>query len=456
MIEHMFESISLADTMMEAGPEQPGFDPAWAEREPRPGEAAYEAYLAYEAQQIAFWNAYAVGDGPPEDLLPNLNGARTDAGLLAEIGRAARAVNAAEGRKMRAIADYAHRAIAHPVVGYDERMMVHSVEAEIGLALRVPPSTASRWVHLALTLSRRLPETFASLQRGDLGRSAAEMIADESANLDVAQCARLEAAVLADAAERSPRSLRAKVRREVENLDADAVRKRAERAREERCVYVKDEHDGMATLCLYAPAGVAHALYDALNARVLSARVQTKAAHGDAPLVLPRRDDRAVGAQRHDTLVDLLAGALDLDPWAPPVPESSVLDAPQIAHLDRGAATYRPSEAMKRAVRNRDKHCRFPGCRRPARFCDVDHTIAFLKVGGKLRGPGTVYFNLGALCRFHHQVKQLPGWHLEQDRGRFIWTTPTGVRLIVRPSPDDKGAELPDFARYDPHEAMPF
>jgi hypothetical protein len=134
---------------------------------------------------------------------------------------------------------------------------------------------------------------------------------------------------------------------------------------------------------------------------------------------------------------------------------SSLLTEAQIAGLDRHAGTYRPTEAMKQAVRNRDKHCRFPGCRRPARFCDLDHSIPFVKVGGKLVGPGTVYFNLGCLCRFHHQVKQAPGWHLEQDRGRFIWTTPTGMRLVVHPPPDDDDAEPADFAPYHPTDDHP-
>jgi hypothetical protein len=78
-----------------------------------------------------------------------------------------------------------------------------------------------------------------------------------------------------------------------------------------------------------------------------------------------------------------------------------------------------------------------------------------VKLGGKLVGPGTVYFNLGCLCRFHHQVKQAPGWHLEQDHGRFIWTTPTGLRFIVHPPPDDDDAEPADFAPYNPADDLP-
>jgi hypothetical protein len=154
----------------------------------------------------------------------------------------------------------------------------------------------------------------------------------------------------------------------------------------------------MATLCLYGPANVVRSLYDALNEKVLTAQASSKTTAANGGL----KDDRRLGAQRLDTIVDLLGSDLGIDPWTPPAPESSFLTAEQIAALDKHAGTYRPTEAMKRAARNRDKHCRFPGCRRPAKFCDVDHTIAF-QIGGR-----TVYFNLGCLCRKHHQVKQLP------------------------------------------------
>jgi hypothetical protein len=352
-----------------------------------PGEPGYAAYLAYEDQQIAFWSAYAAGEAPLPDRVPNLNGARTDAALLDEVGRAGTAVNAAQGRKLRAIADYANRRIAEPVVGYDERLMRHTVEAEVGLQLNLPPATASSQIHLALTLSRRLPKTLAAVEAGELGERSAEMIAEQTENLDVAQCARLEDAVLPDAGSRSYQSLKRKVRRTVGKLDADAVRKRAEQAKEERCVYVKDEDDGMATLCIYGPAGVVRSLYDALNDRVHAA--QATAANNGI------KDERRIGAVRLDTIVDIVGKGLGIDPYAPPVPEPSFLTEEQIAALDKNANTYRPSEAMKKAVRNRDKHCRFPGCRRPARQCDVDHSLAF-KAGGR-----TVYFNLGCVRLSH-------------------------------------------------------
>ncbi len=37
---------------------------------------------------------------------------------------------------------------------------------------------------------------------------------------------------------------------------------------------------------------------------------------------------------------------------------------------------YRPSQELRRILRVRDEHCRFPGCRQPAHRCDADHSLA--------------------------------------------------------------------------------
>ncbi|WP_237049127.1 HNH endonuclease signature motif containing protein [Microbacterium paludicola] len=44
--------------------------------------------------------------------------------------------------------------------------------------------------------------------------------------------------------------------------------------------------------------------------------------------------------------------------------------------------TYRPTAAMKKLVMARDQHCRFPGCRRAAIRCELDHTIDYA-LGGQ-------------------------------------------------------------------------
>jgi Domain of unknown function (DUF222) len=92
------------------------------------------------------------------------------------------------------------------------------------------------------------------------------------------------------------------------------------------------------------------------------------------------------------------------------------------------AAGYRVPETLRRWLNARDRTCRNPICRQPAARCDQDHTTAYQ------RGGRTCTCNLGGLCRVHHQLKQLPGWHLSQDaQGNFTWTTPAGLTYRKEP-----------------------
>jgi hypothetical protein len=106
--------------------------------------------------------------------------------------------------------------------------------------------------------------------------------------------------------------------------------------------------------------------------------------------------------------------------------------------LDANPDRYRPGIALDRFIRLRDQHCRWPGCRRPAHQTDVDHTIPHGRTGGL-----TIRRNLACFCRRHHQIKQLPGWHVDQgEHGELTFTTPTGGIYRTRP-PNPDGAEEP-------------
>src|SRR6266702_572255 len=87
----------------------------------------------------------------------------------------------------------------------------------------------------------------------------------------------------------------------------------------------------------------------------------------------------------------------------------------------RESPSYRPPPSLQHLLRVRQPTCSYPGCRRPAAQCDQDHTIAYAK-GGR-----TCECNLAALCRRHHQAKQVQGWQLEQPQpGVLIWRLPHG------------------------------
>jgi hypothetical protein len=89
---------------------------------------------------------------------------------------------------------------------------------------------------------------------------------------------------------------------------------------------------------------------------------------------------------------------------------------------------YRVPETMRRWLTARDRTCRNPVCRQRAARCDWDHTVPF-DSGGR-----TCPCDLGAFCRHHHQLKQLPGWHVRQDgHGAFTWVTPAGLSYRKEP-----------------------
>ena len=90
------------------------------------------------------------------------------------------------------------------------------------------------------------------------------------------------------------------------------------------------------------------------------------------------------------------------------------------AHQRRSPA-YRPPPTLQHLIRVRQQTCAFPGCRRPASQCDLDHTTPFQ------RGGLTCECNLAPLCRSHHGAKQARGWHLVQDQpGQMTWRLPSG------------------------------
>jgi hypothetical protein len=96
----------------------------------------------------------------------------------------------------------------------------------------------------------------------------------------------------------------------------------------------------------------------------------------------------------------------------------------------RETSGYRPSPSLRHLITTRQRTCSFPGCRRPATRCDLDHTIPY-EAGGR-----TCECNLAPLCRRHHQAKQAHGWHLGQPQpGILVWTMPHGRKYVVRPGP---------------------
>ncbi|HEV8527348.1 MAG TPA: HNH endonuclease, partial [Actinomycetes bacterium] len=97
--------------------------------------------------------------------------------------------------------------------------------------------------------------------------------------------------------------------------------------------------------------------------------------------------------------------------------------------LDYGSTRYRPPQDLIDQVIARDRTCRGIGCDRPARSCQIDHTIPYPD------GP-TAQGNTGPFCDRQHLFKTHGGWQVSQPTpGQFVWRTLTGHTYTKHPDP---------------------
>ena len=160
---------------------------------------------------------------------------------------------------------------------------------------------------------------------------------------------------------------------------------------------------------------------------------------GDRPTVATERPhvSLTVGVQE---LGGYGVGAAEFDHAGPIGPETAlrlacdasvmrVVLSGESQPLDIGRRTPVVPAALRRAVIVRDRHCRFPGCDRPASWCDAHHVVHWA------RGGPTALANLLLLCRRHHGVVHDPGgFSVELMDEHPVFRRPDGSVL------EDRGA----------------
>jgi hypothetical protein len=90
------------------------------------------------------------------------------------------------------------------------------------------------------------------------------------------------------------------------------------------------------------------------------------------------------------------------------------------AILELGRMTRKISPELRRALRQRDGGCAFPGCVRPATWCDAHHIREWHN------GGNTDLDNLVLLCEAHHRVVHHTDWEIRMIN-RIPWFIPPAL-----------------------------
>ena len=350
----------------------------------------------------------------------------------------------------------------------------------VAAALRVPPASMKTRMSVASDLAQRLPATLELLRTGQISQRHAFDLAEATRALPAESVAVVEARVLERAPEQTAAQFRASIKRAVLRVTSPDVEQASHLAAvAERRVILTPVADGMAELWALLPAPDAAQVMAALNAR---AQETIHAIGGDDRTADQRRADALVEladtaladpaltrshAQRPAIQVTIAASTLmgvddqpaELDGYGPitavmarriaadPTATWRRILTDDHGHVQHASSrTYRPTADMIRTVIARDQHCTFPGCRRHARYNDLDHVQAFRE------GDETTAANLQSLCRRHHRLKHHGTWTVDRDdtTGVTTWTDHRDRTFASRPptlptTAQASGADPPPF-----------
>ena len=345
-----------------------------------------------------------------------------------------------------------------------------SLAAEMAAAANLSDRTVQRRMNDAAVLEESFPATFAAWDEGRIGGGHVAVIMEHGTPLtDPEARAAFEAEALIRAEGTTPGRLGASLARLAQSLQPRPLAERHKEARASRGACVRDMGDGMAEFISTQPAVLAHAMHDRITqqAQAIKKADPTDTRTLDqiradlvADMLLTTTPTVETGAGMSDGFGGLGAIKAIVNVTVPALALAGVTDEPaelvgrcpidpatarQLAGLATGwdrvladpitgcvlaVDRYTPSADMKRFLRARDQHCRFPGCRQPAHRCDRDHTLDYAL------GGATDVCNLACLCKRHHVLKGETAWTVRQLGGGILeWTSPGGHVYIDKPPP---------------------
>jgi HNH endonuclease. len=335
------------------------------------------------------------------------------------------------------------------------------IAAQVGLARRVSPFHASRYVGWSMILTTELPCTFAALQAGRVSEWRAMIVARETVWLSREHRAHVDAELAPQLESLGDRRVAAEARKIGYRLDPEGFVARSRAAEADRRVTLRPAPDAMARLTALLPVAQGVACLRALQQA--------------ADTLIAQGEPRCRGQVMADTLVERITGQSQAEDV--PVEVGLVIDADTLlsdsdepAHLDGYGPIpaqiardliHRPHtdaprwlrrlftrpgsgeliamesrrrlfpKAQRSFIQLRDQTCRTPYCDAPVRH--IDHVVP-----KGHDGPTSVRNGQG-LCAACNYSKQAPGWHGRPGPDQQILViTPTGHIYQSRP-PDPPG-----------------
>ncbi|MFK4115781.1 HNH endonuclease [Microbacterium sp. NPDC006705] len=369
--------------------------------------------------------------------------------------------------RMRALPELGRSALREArrdgVRGMTSDMELRSVAAEAAGMARLTDRRLQGEIDHAMTVIDDYPAVFEAWVQRRIERGHVDVVVRVGARVPAEVRDSFAEAAIAVCERDVPSRVRGALDALAARLHTQNFTERHKAAAAERCVRVFHGTDGMSNLVANLPTVIAAGMLDRLTQMgqsVKDARAESDAADtrtmdqlradilgdlvlGGAPVVDPTYGiDRAggLGAIRARVQVAVTAETLmGRDENPAEAVGAALIDADtarelagQVSEWDRlfidpvtrtpvEIDTYRPAASMKKLLMARDQHCRFPGCRRAAIRCELDHTIDYA-LGGH-----THIFNLAHLCQRHHSMKQFTKWEVRQiGDGVLEWTSPLG------------------------------
>jgi hypothetical protein len=387
--------------------------------------------------------------------------------------------------------------VARSQAHWDElthQAMVRSLAGSLALS----NTAASIRVDTAVALAGPLSATGDALESGAISEANARLIARRTRDLGLDAALGVQYDVLDQAGALPPGRMDQLLRRAVAQrtaLDQQAAHRRARRKR--RITPLRPLAGGMASIEAIGPAEDMAVLHEAIKALGDAKRAQQDAAKTDAQRAAEAQAVRdaahgrvdapdlpdTIAALRFDALIDLACQALDRDDlptrhgrrpsiqvvvpaatllgideapgeidgygpidadtaralaFDPTATWHRLLTDPMDRVLEYGRTTYRPPQPLKDLVLARDRTCTGPGCRQPARECQIDHEIPYPR-------GATGASNNDAKCGLDHALKTAGLMSVLTDHatGDTRWTDRHGT-TYVRPPETIPQAEVRD------------